>query len=361
MKIDYHSVEMSIFCGPRFFNKLQEFCDKLYLYDEKIKRVQCYSSFFEPNKNYPFKDSDFAYYPLTLIYSRKKWKTLWICWPRSVLLENVKKNSPGVFSPFLLSTDDFEISICENVPQSFVEYIADMNLCYFKNSNYCKPVHGLSSFEHAGEVSQSFLDSLSDQISEILYTLSGYKLSKWDIEPNYSVNGKYSYIPVETKTVDGVHYRSFVLKDFNAISRTIVVAWTGDYDTFDYINSDEVKFSLSDYKVNPGDLTIAESVDFIRHQESHGLYSYPDIVINCKFFRKISEELKMKIFEFVEQYVAEWNRREGSKIHYCDLVDSDSEYSVSVHVDFGDCDPVAVIQLLKLLEKSDLKIDDVSI
>ena len=69
----------------------------------------------------------------------------------------------------------------------------------------------------------------------------------------------------------------------------------------------------------------------------------------------------MKIFEFVEQYVAEWNRREGSKIHYCDLVDSDSEYSVSVHVDFGDCDPVAVIQLLKLLEKSDLKIDDVSI
>ena len=29
MKIDYHSVEMSIFCGPRFFDKLQEFCDKL--------------------------------------------------------------------------------------------------------------------------------------------------------------------------------------------------------------------------------------------------------------------------------------------------------------------------------------------
>jgi len=353
VKIDYHSIEMGIFCSPIFFDKLQEFCDKLNLYDEKIKRVQCYSSFFEPSKNYPFKDSNFVYYPLTLVYSKKKWNTLWICWPRSVLLENVKKNTPGVFSPFLVSTEDFEITICENVPMAFTDFIADMNLCYFKNSNYCMPCHGLSSFEHAGEVNQSFLDSLSDQISEILYNLSGYKLSKWDIELRYSVNGKYSYKPIDTIMIDGIHYRDIYIKDSNAFSRSVVVSWSGEYDTSDYIKPGEVKFSLSDYKINPDNVTIAEAVNFIRRQEGHCLYSYPDVVMHCHSSLKLSPESKKCIVKTIEGFILDWNGKKEHPIHYYSLLENNSEKSVSIHMDFGNCEPEALEKLYNVLVELD--------
>jgi len=387
MKVDLHSSIMSAFASIIFRNAFNAFANELSLLDKNIRKVQLYSDYYLPNGKYPFIDSDKVYYPLTLIYKNDVWKILWVCWSTDAYpQEYIKLVSGGIariskedffnicndnnfekdaFMPFVTKapfspSKPINIVNCDDVPKEFNDMILGKKLFFKKCSGYASPQKN-ESIESYGKESTSFVDALSNQLSARLVELSGKKLSgEWNI----SLQDRYDSIPAGTVSIDGVNYRLVGLATQNAEVINIGVCWKENYDVCDYVNNDDISFSITEIDFGYGPHPLDKIIEFIQNggflcneKQVRKNYSYPDVTIEFYCKKKTNNDLQQRILNTVGKYVLQWNNNEKNedKIHDFFLIDSDSDKVISVFVDFGNCNPNVLAELLNYLDKGHLK------
>lgn len=91
-----------------------------------------------------------------------------------------------------------------------------------------------------------------------------------------------------------------------------------------------------------------------RKKRTSLISSYPDIVLKCKSRWKITDEQKSGLNNTLETFITEWNSsNEFEPIHYFDLLESTSVREISIHIDFGNCEPEALEKLYYVLLELD--------
>ena len=355
MKLEIHSTWIGTFTTTSFLKSIKAFAESLACEDKNIKKVYLYSDFCSPNGEYPFIYNDTIYYPLTLVYKAEKWKVQWICWNKN----DVSSRFSSTF-PFRTKTE-INISKCDYVPEKFNNMILNKQLYFSQKSNCAVPEVGLVDFnKDLGKINTSFEDELCRQISEKLMEISGCDLSpKWSI---------FIYTHLETVSVDQVNYRLIKLKTGNAESMDIGVCWKEDYDVCDYVTSKDVKFELTEFKFHPWVHSLEKIQSFVKNEgyssvpHSRNKLSYPDVTIDFQFKETVEDYEKNQILNCIGKYVAMWNNNENheEKIHDFFLIDDKCDKSVSVYVDFGNCDPVVLENMLSYFREEYLVNNPVS-
>lgn len=340
MKLDVHSNMIGIFASKSFLKSIEDFAKSLVAEDKNIKKVQLYSDFCSPNGEYPFIYNDIVYYPATLVYKSEKWKIQWICWNKNDIIKKVSTTFPYA------TVDTIDIFKCDIVPEKFNDMILNKTLFFSQKSNYASPEMGeVDLFRDIGKINTAFLDELSRQISEKLM-----ELAECDLSPKWSIS--ISTIQ-ETVSVDGVNYCLIELKNYNAECMSIGVCWNGNYDVCDYITRDNIKFELTEFKFHDGRIHSLEEISaFVKNGGYHYLHknklNYPDVTLDFQLKNTVDNYEKNKILAYIEKYVASWNNNENNedKIHDCFLIDGTSDKVFSIYLDFGNCDPVALKDMI---------------
>lgn len=90
--------------------------------------------------------------------------------------------------------------------------------------------------------------------------------------------------------------------------------------------------------------------------------SYPDVIINCHFDKLVTNTLKQRVCIFLNNYISNFNcnLQNEYEIHDFFLVDNPSKKVISISIDFGNCEPDTLVELLQHLSKSNLGIIDFS-
>ena len=92
--------------------------------------------------------------------------------------------------------------------------------------------------------------------------------------------------------------------------------------------------------------------------------SYPDVTVQCHMKKRVDEALKNEIFGIVEDYISLWNSNPENldQIHYASLEENVADnHIVSVFIDFGNCDPLALANLLEYLLQANSKIKRITL
>lgn len=87
--------------------------------------------------------------------------------------------------------------------------------------------------------------------------------------------------------------------------------------------------------------------------------NYPDVTVQCHMKKRVDEVLKNKIFGIVEEYISLWNSdpEHSDQIHYACLDENiEDDRVISIFIDFGNCDPMALADLLEYLHQANSKI-----
>ncbi len=92
--------------------------------------------------------------------------------------------------------------------------------------------------------------------------------------------------------------------------------------------------------------------------------NFPDVTVQCHMKKRVDEALKNKIFGIVEDYISLWNSNPDNldKIHYACLdEDAEDDRIISILIDFGNCDPIALADLLDYLHQANSKIKRITL
>ena len=345
MKVDIHSNMIGVFASRGFLQSIEIFAKSLASEDKDIRKVQLYSDFCLPNGKYPFICNDIIYYPATLVYNSEKWKTQWICWNKNDIMEKYSTIFPYA------SVDVIDIFKSDVVPKKINDMILNKTLFFSQKSNYASPEIGaVDFFRDIGKINTAFLDELSRQISEKLIELSGC-----DLSPKWSIGISTSQ---ETVSVDGVNYRLIALTNYNAECMSIGVCWKGKCDVCDYVTREDVEFELTEFMFhNRRSHSLNEISSFVKNGGYHFLrkrkneLNYPDVTIEFQLNNTEGNFEKNKILNCIGKYVALWNNNENNedKIHDYFLIDDTSDKSFSLYIDFGNCDPVVLMNMIHYL------------
>ena len=326
MKITIHSGVLNELMSLPFRESIKTYADSLSSTDKTVKEIQLYSDFYLPNATYPFVSDGKVYYPVTLICKAGEYKTDWICWDK-----DIEYLSPISF-PYG-SANVIEIVRCAKVPQAFCDMVADKKFIFVQNPDHAAPEMGSMMWQHKGEINCAFLDELSRQVSDRLIELSGCRLSpKWSvtIPPEYG-----------TVTAGDTHYRVVQLKTSSAQCLSIVVSWKENYDVFDYVAEQDIKFRLTEFEFFDRGHSFDEIVEFI---QNHGfkrlnvLNKYPQMMLEIRFDGGLTQNIEDAVLSCAEEYVSKWNSEPGNdKIVEFYLYDSDKSNAVLIFFDFGEC------------------------
>ena len=357
MKIDCHSLCVGAMMSLDFWDAFEPFAKELAKEEAKIKTVQLYSDFYLPDQTYPFVDEEWIYYPVTLIYGKKDWKTQWIRWRREHLkkvvmvtdLQNHRKES-GYFSPFWVDkTVVFEK--CSHVPEQFSHSIVGKRLCFVQDPHEPVPVVFDGVWKNRGKINDAFVEEMVHQVSSQLRKMAGRGLSsRWEIR-----------LSLKDPTVikQGWHYRCVQLMTYYVECMDVGVCWKEPYDIGDAVKSGDVTFFLTEEQFGHHPVaTFSSLTDFIKNEgfdkkdTAQVHCHYPDVEIRIQLKEKVQDDIKAAIMNSVTEFVVTWNNtHEDEKIHDFFLMDQTSDYRVSVFVDFGDCDPIALAELTDILKK----------
>jgi hypothetical protein len=90
--------------------------------------------------------------------------------------------------------------------------------------------------------------------------------------------------------------------------------------------------------------------------------NYPDTIINCHFSRDIDQNLRQQLYLSLKNYISNFNDnfKNEFKIHDFFLLENNSNEIISVFIDFGNCEPSVLDELLQCLLKSNLGIIEFS-
>ena len=92
---------------------------------------------------------------------------------------------------------------------------------------------------------------------------------------------------------------------------------------------------------------------------------YPDVMLHIRMKARVNKAKKEQMHKQVIQFIDAWNGNavEQEKIHYAELYDNGGvdRYTILIHVDFGNCDPVALEQLFQFLINNNSDIKDITI
>ena len=356
MKIDIHSETMYMM-SREFYDSISHFSNQLCNTMPagcKIKVVQLYSDYCLPDGSYPFRDEEFLFYPLTLIYNNSQWKIHWIKWLRSDL-------SPRATSPW---HTDKQVSIisCSDVNDEFNRFLEHKQPFFVQEKKFATPRAGAWGYKCTGKINTSFVDELSRQISRQLMTLSGTNLSPdWEL--------CMEDISYTTQIIDDIKYRPVCLKK-NAYSITFGVAWKENFDVCDWVNSNDINFFLTDRLFHPHVSPLAKVVEFIHNNTlmttirtstfNASVCNYPDVIFTLKL--KPSQHnltTATQILRCAELFVHDYNCGDTEeKIHDIFLLNYNVEEPVQLCVDFGNCDVEvlqAMIEYLRVQVKQLLK------
>ena len=88
---------------------------------------------------------------------------------------------------------------------------------------------------------------------------------------------------------------------------------------------------------------------------------YPDVIFEIILDDLPTQEQIATAVRALEQFVIKYNKRHFLRpIHYVSDIDSlpegDHPRGIYVHIDFGNCSPMALVEAVKALEKTDLPI-----
>ena len=346
MKIDIHNSIIDRLISSNLYNSLNKLVNALVERDKSIKKIQMYGDFYLPDEEnrfgkYTLMDEKYVYYPLTLIHRNKKWNIQWIRWKR----EDVHIKCPFV------AVREPDIQICDSVPEEFILLIEGKELVYYKNSKQAYPEFGLSENKSIGRINQRFIDEVASQISEEISNNLGVELSsKWGISPCERES---------TYKIDGKMYRMFQLSSSKAECISLGVTWSGDYDINDYVSRDCVKFELTEYEFTESISSFEEIKEFITNNgfvytdnvvkdENRLNCSFPDVTLVFSLSKKPDKAEREEILKCVREFVEKWNEMGGTEpIHDFFLIDSEDDKDVSVFIDFGNCMPSVLENLLK--------------
>ena len=90
--------------------------------------------------------------------------------------------------------------------------------------------------------------------------------------------------------------------------------------------------------------------------------NYPDVTINFHFDKIVNGTLKQQVYISLNNYISNfnYNLQNEYRIHDFFLIDNTSNKVISVFIDFGNCEPTILHELLQHLWKSKLGIVDFS-
>lgn len=253
------------------------------------------------------------------------------------------------------------------------------------------------------DLSVSFLNQLTLQISKKLIQkipscITPETSMTFHAERCIKSNGFcYSFVTISPlETPDG----------FLEIISLIVIKWRSKSSKFEYIemnqevDEDLIEFMLCDYdeeeafckayfKYDIGvqgcldrlvnyinnfkndsqsdTIKIDNYIDIYNIESFGDLDSYPDIVFNLNFDKNIDESILKQTKNAFSEFIDKYNSKNKSKIHdaFC-VTNLDSNYEESNNhllfsVDFGNCNPKVLFELINFLEKSNLNISKIQI
>ena len=236
---------------PFFYDSIKEFATKFNEKEPKAKKIQFYSDFFLSNSIYPFVDCQCAYYPLTVIYNKHEWKTVWICWDNDESILSLKSIP---FTPL----KKVVIRVCDSVPENFEKYLKNKKYAFFQNPCSLQPViHTIYPLESIGKINQNFVDIMSQRISVLLLEYGCVDLnSKWSLEIcdtdlTYTINGKKC--------------RVVKLSNWQAECVYLGVSWNSKYDVCDYIGDADIDIALTEEKFDKRVLSLSGILSFIKN------------------------------------------------------------------------------------------------
>ncbi len=219
-------------------------------FGRKIYKIMLYDSYhkYDSAKNigtYRFKHNQEIYYPLTVFVGRKV-EMVWVKWGERYL-------SKPQISPFMLKPDA-QVSLCNEIPQEFEDFISDKKLYYIRNKNVVGGGILASGFYETdipkimGKYNRLFIDEASRQIQERLEELIGEKLTnRWSF--GFScVDGPQRWISPVIK--NNVNYLSVMVLGPFGHAAYCGIAWDGEIKTSDCVKENDFTIKLID--VIPG-------------------------------------------------------------------------------------------------------------
>lgn len=346
MKIDLHNEMLKHLVSPTFIEGINEIVNLIAQKDKSVKKVQMYGDYvtYVENKrfgNYMFEDKEKVYYPLTVIHKNKEWNIQWVSWSKCDVEKSV------VFR----SDKKVKIQLCEAVPREFTDITEGKNLVYFKNG---KKVKIECKFGLLGRINQKFIDAFVHQIYDEMVRVWGVELSsKWDV-----VFLDY----VKTVEIGGKKYRSFAISNSGAETKHFGVCWNGNCDISDEVDSDLIKFELTEVQFDK----YVSSFDEVKEFLSNGGFvwnwtsnegsqandkSLSDVILVFSLKDKPSKKITEEILGHVAEFIKKWNENTiDEPIHDFSLIDSEKYNEISIHVDLGNSTSSALDGLLKHLE-----------
>lgn len=92
---------------------------------------------------------------------------------------------------------------------------------------------------------------------------------------------------------------------------------------------------------------------------------YPDVMLHIRMKALVNKAQKEQIHKQVMQFIEAWNENavEQEQIHYAELYNNGGvdRYTILIHVDFGNCDPVALEKLFQFLINNNSDVKEITI
>lgn len=256
MRIDLHSSTLSNFMSAHFYESIKDFAVVFQEREPKAKILQFYDDYFLAGAKYPFIDSKYVYYPLTVIYNKSKrdWKIVWICWDND---ESALKPEFRTI-PFMIYNKTL-IKVCDSVPEEFANKIKGKRYVFFQDKRSVEPVihiENLNPLVIFGNYNQNFVDVVSQKVSAILWEKGCDSLNpKWSLE----INDRDL-----TRTIGDKKYRVITLSNSIAQRIRLGLCWDKDYDVSDYIGDTDIRIDITKMPFAKGVSSISEAVDFVK-------------------------------------------------------------------------------------------------
>lgn len=139
-------------------------------------------------------------------------------------------------------------------------------------------------------------------------------------------------------------------------------------------------FKISDSFIIPSEAEFEEqsrraaerffkSLDNFRFPCEMGECDFPDVIYEVCFETRPDSETAGRVLSVIEKWAYNYNRRNkdnDSNIHFVQLLEDceeiqPSDNSVLIHVDFGNCNVLLILNVIRQLDKSDLPVKKVII
>jgi len=207
-----------------------------------VKYIQFYSDFYLPNNVYPFRDNEYIYYPLTVVFKGDKWEVQWIKWQANKLLIGEYTNTECVYCPM----GEVTVSLCDKVDDSFEKMICSKRLFFKQEKNNPSPYLASVCF---AEVSQFFIDALAVQFGSFFNNiLEGAINKEWDIRVKKGLPHPTSPRP-DLSPISKFGEKTYMLAwlcSQCAVTVPIAVCWKENVEPSDWVNLEDINFEFLD-------------------------------------------------------------------------------------------------------------------